>query len=92
MSHSTMIAISVSETTLTYQFGTGSIADALGVHVPGERKTLVGQDAERFIHGNTYMPHWHQALLVAELEKLVSLYDGDQTYLRQLRVEITRFD
>jgi hypothetical protein len=92
VSHSTQIKIAVCNTEVTYTFGTGTVADNLGVYAILAPKVLTGDDAEQFILKGDPMPEAHVHLLQAELADLVQLYDGDEAYKRQLRVEITRFN
>lgn len=92
MSHSTFIEVTVGMTTVSYTYGTGSVADFYGVHAIAKPKTFQGTLAEDLIIHGDLLPRQHMSLVLEELFDLKHTYDADPDYLKSVWVKITRFD
>lgn len=91
MSQSTEISVCVSSTKVAYTFGTGSVADKYGVYQMFRPQYLQGDAAVALLDCNP-LPERHMALIKAELEELIALYDGDNYWKLHVSVTITRFN
>lgn len=96
MSHSTSVTVTVANTTVSYIFGSGALAQGYGVtsDMIGKPKVIRGEEAIQILKDAPPLPHHHMVLVNEELAELVYLYKvaEDTGWEQHVSISITRFD